>query len=261
METYRELFEFADGTTLLQLLERKPDFPYDEEIVQALSKRTDLPEAIELLNIFEKKKAAIKENVDVFDFAVSVERAPDDEKGEETRFFLEYFKKYSGWYLRRRYPLQDINEKMMEKSTLPPAMQFRRALEETVPESEAFDRSIDYKPTPPTSAEARALLSGKHNSISLKKLNSHTFYYVDSKNCNKCHAYEKPYTLKDMQYEFKNRNISVNSEYPKVYHHNSSDSKIQNLMDYCKQYNLITTNNIQLTFYMHNLLSTKLINI
>lgn len=200
MEAYRELFAVADGASLLKLLEKKPEFEYDDDIVQLLSGRTDLGDhADELLNIFAAKKRAIRQQNDVFDFAVTRER---------DSYFVEYFKQFNGFYLRRRYDLFAINDRMTQPSDIAPASLFVRAVEETPFHSTIYHKVSDYKCNELTHKDLESLLSLQRTRLNpeVQKFSFYAYGYW-----RQSYIYlsiSRPYSRKDIENNFANRQLN-----------------------------------------------------
>lgn len=260
METYRKIFKLADHSTISKILAEEPDFPYDDEIVEIMSKRTDLEDADELLEVFAKKKEDIAEQNGIMDFVLTVDR--DDDK-QATNCYMEYFKKYNGFYVRRRYCLFDINKRMRASSTLPPSKQLERCLEEATPQYTKYSKISDYAAATPNDAEVEQLLSGQFMQEkgwvdkAVKAAASKTFYYYSS-SCS-CTQYLHPYTQQDIQNNFTNRSVSRRSGYEKMVYiftdnvYSSIDTSVKDYL--VNKYDCT----IQLTFYMHRLLTQKLV--
>lgn len=257
METYRKLFEFADGVTLERLLEREPDFPYDEEIVQTLATRTDLANCDALLNAFAKKKEGIEEQLDYMDFQVTCER--DDNK-QPTVFYLEYFKKFSGYYTRQRYNLGDINAHMVQTSQLPPQQLFVRAIEESSYELTCYDRLSDYRAELLTAADAKLLFSRKLcNSDKVIDCGIYQFYYIDPNCASNYIPFQKPYTVGDITFNFLNRKLKRNSTYPDVYYQSTSGCYTKDVEKFLRSKGMVVEDNwCYLSFYLRKLLIAKL---
>lgn len=261
MEAYRELFAIADGESLLKLLEKKPEFPYDDDIVQVIGGRTDLGDhADTLLNVFAKKKAAIRQQNDVFDFAVT----RDDEKG--SGYCIEYFKKYNGFYLRRRYDLFAVNDRMTRPSDLAPAALFVRAIEETPCDTAVYHKLSDHKPRPITHKDLESLLSSKRTRLN-PEVQKFEFFVHSQPDSNKSYflPVARPYTLKDIGNNFSNRGLqSISYSYntlkaPQIFCDPRSGAKIASVSAYLKQQGVDYVQPMPFSFYLLQLISAKLV--
>ena len=258
MEAYRELFAVADGASLLKLLEKKPEFEYDDDIVQMLSGRTDLGDhANELLNIFAAKKRAIRQQSDVFDFAVTRER---------DSYFVEYFKQFNGFYLRRRYDLFAINDRMTQQTNIAPASLFVRAVEETPFHSTIYHKVSDYKCNALTHKDLESMLSLQRTRLN-PEVQKFQFYTRCRDERYIFIPMTHPYSREDIERDFQNRGAKDYTDYNgygkiegyiSCYCDARYGTKINSVKDYLKAQGVEYLLPAPFSFYLLQLITAKL---